>query len=326
MKLTKRRSLQIMGTAMLAWNLPALGAEDFPSRPIKVVVPFPPGGTTDVNGRAVAQGLAEKLKATVVVDNLAGAAGVTGSAQAKRAAADGYTLLLGNISTHSISPNLQPQIPYKPLADFDPIAHTGKLVNLLVVHPSLGIKSVKDLIAYAKANPGKLSYGSSGVGGTPHLSAELFKLRTGTDIVHIPYKGGGPMLSDLLGGHVHLAFGNLPELISHVDAGKLIALGVTSSTRWPRVPNIPTVQEQGVPDFDITSWMGLFAPKGLAAPVLEKITRAAVEMQKSPEYLAKLAEHGFVLEPMGGKAFVDFVAAQNKFWADFIRQSKIKPE
>ncbi|MBW6396413.1 tripartite tricarboxylate transporter substrate binding protein [Roseomonas sp. HJA6] len=312
-----------MASASVAWSRRGLAAGTFPDRPIRLVVPFPPGGTTDISGRVVSQLLGEQLKGTIVVENVSGAAGVLGSGQVARARPDGYTLVLGNISTHAIAAALQPNLPYKPLTDFEPIAHTGKLTNLLVVHPSLRVNSVQELIAYAKANPGKLSYGSSGSGGTPHLSAELFKLRTGTDMVHIPYRGSAPMLSDLLGGQIHLSFGNLPELLPHVADRRLIALGVTSSSRWPSVSDIPTIQEQGVPDFDISSWMGLFAPAGLPPEVRDRLVQAASDMQKSTAFGERLAQNGFMTECMVGDAFRQYVAAQNTFWSEFIRQANI---
>lgn len=326
MTMHRRAAIRALGLLPLAWTLPGKAADKYPAGPVRMIVPFPPGGTTDANGRIIAQALAQALGGNMVVENIAGAAGTIGTAQAKRAKPDGYTLLFGNISTQAISAGLYPDLPYDPLKDFAPIAHTGKLVNLLVVHPSLGVKSVPELIAYAKANPGKLSYGSSGIGGTPHLSAELFKQRTGTDMVHIPYKGGGPMLADLLGNQVQLSFANLPDLLPHVRAGKLIALGVTSRERWPSVPDIPSIQEQGVPDFDMTSWMGLFAPARVPAPIREQLVQATLDVQKKPEVIHRLSELGFVEEPMGGEAFSAYVAQQVKFWSTFVKTAGIKAE
>lgn len=312
----------ILGAAGLA----RAQASGYPARPIDLVVPFPPGGATDVNGRVIATAMGAQLGKPMVIENLSGASGVIGTTRVARAKPDGYTLVIGNISTHAIAPGFVPKLPYSPLRDFEPIAHTGKLVNLLVVHPSLPAHSVKELIAYAKANPGALSYGSAGAGGTPHLSAELFRLRTGTSMQHIPYRGGGPMLTDLLAGHVQLAFGNVPELMPHVQAGRLRALGVTSAQRWPGLEDVPTIQEQGVPDYEVLSWIGMFAPAGIPAPVKERLVQEALAAQRRPEVISALARNNFVLDPKGGEDFRKYVASQIAFWTAFLQQTGIKGE
>jgi len=328
MQLNRRKLIGgLIGASTLAANgLARAQASSYPTRQIDLVIPFPPGGATDVNGRVIGTAMGALLGKPLVTENLSGASGVIGTTRVARAKADGYTLVTGNISTHAIAVGFVPNLPYSPLRDFEPIAHTGKLVNLLVVHPSVPAQSVNELIAYAKANPSALSYGSAGAGGTPHLSAELFKLRTGTSMQHIPYRGGGPMLTDLLGGHVQLAFGNVPELMPHVQAGRLRALGVTSARRWPGMESVPTIQEQGVPDYEVLSWIGLFAPAGIPASVKDRLVTEALAAQRQPQVISALARDNFVLDPMGGDVFRKYVASQITFWTDFLRQTGIKED
>jgi tripartite-type tricarboxylate transporter receptor subunit TctC len=327
MNISRRSLIGAFTAAPVATVLPALSQAQagYPDRPVKVVVPFPPGGATDVDGRIFTAALGPALGGTLVIENLPGASGVTGTASVARSKPDGYTLMVGNISTHAIAAGLYEKLPYSPLKAFEPLAHTGKLVNVLVVHPSLNIKSVQELIAYAKKNPGKLSYGSAGIGGTPHLCGELFKLRTQTSMVHVPYKGGGPMLADLLGGHIDLAFANIPDLIPHIKEGKLVALGVTSKTRWPGF-ELPTIAEQGVADYDVTSWIGLFAPTGIPASVRSKLIGAAMDVQKSASLRNAMTQANIVLDPMGGDDFRSYVSSQLTFWSSFLKQTGIRAD
>lgn len=324
---TRRTLLKTMAALPLLPTMPSIARAEgaWPERPVKLVVAFPPGGATDVDARLFAAALGPALGGTLVIENLPGAGGVNGTTQVARAKPDGYTLEIGNIATHAVAGGLYDKLPYSPLKDFEPIAHTGKLVNVLVVHQSLGVKSVKDLIAYAKARPGKLNYGSAGAGGTPHLSAELFKLRTQTDILHVPYKGGGPMLIDLMGGQIDLAFANIPDLSPHLKDPRLVPLAVTSRTRWPGV-DLPSMEEAGVPDYDVTSWIGLFAPAGIPPAVKQKLVAASAEALKSASLRSSLAQANTAIEPLVGEDFRKYVQSQAAFWSDFLKKTGIRAD
>jgi tripartite-type tricarboxylate transporter receptor subunit TctC len=321
MNLPRRTLLKSMA-ALSAMPLATHAQAAWPERPVKLVVPFPPGGATDVDARLFAAALGPALGGTLVIENLPGAGGTNGTTQVARAKPDGYTLEVGNIATHAVATGLYDKLQYA-AKDFEPIAHTGKLVNVLVVHQSLGIKSVKDLIAYAKSKPGKLTYGSAGAGGTPHLSAELFKLRTQTDILHVPYKGGGPMLIDLMGGQIDLAFANIPDLSPHLKDPRLVPLAVTSRSRWPGV-DLPSIEEAGVPDYDVTSWIGLFAPAGIPAAVKQKLVAASAEALKSASLKSSLNQANTVIEPLVGEDFKKYVQSQSAFWSDFLKKTGIR--
>ncbi|HVE51098.1 MAG TPA: tripartite tricarboxylate transporter substrate-binding protein, partial [Casimicrobiaceae bacterium] len=235
----------------LVWLIAACAAtaQPYPSKPIRIVVPFPPGGAVDFYARVVQQPLSEALGQTVIIDNRAGASGMVGADHVAKSVADGYTLLLGNIASLAINAGIYPKMPYDPVKDFTPIMRTIDVNYVLVVHPSVPVNSVAELIAHAKANPGKLAYGSAGSGSLPHLATELFKAGTGTELVHVPYKGGGPMVTDLLGGTVHVVIGDQANLMPHVKNGKLRALAVASPRRSPNHPELPTIAEAGVPGF-----------------------------------------------------------------------------
>ncbi|GAA5233759.1 Bug family tripartite tricarboxylate transporter substrate binding protein [Verticiella sediminum] len=324
---TRRTALKVLaGAALTTLHVRPFAQTKYPARPVQFVVPFPAGGATDIIGRVVAQALSTELGQPFVVENKAGAAGMLGVGSVARAPADGYTLVLGNISTHAISPALQPSIPYDAATQFEPLGMTGRIANVLVVRPSLGVRSVAELIDHARTNPDKLSYGSSGAGGTPHMSAELFKLRTETRMAHIPYKGGGPMLTDLLGGHVDLAFGNMPEFLPHIREGSLVPLGVTSAQRSSDLPEVPTIAEAGVQDYEVTSWFGLFAPAGLPGAIRDQLAGAIAQSQRSEAVTRTFAERGVLVDPLVGADFADYVAAQRRFWADFIKQSGIQAD
>lgn len=324
----RRMALKTLAGAALAGLYPTAFAASggYPDRAVQFVVPFPAGGATDIIGRILAQALSTELGQSFVVENKAGAAGVLGVSQVARAAPDGYTIVLGNISTHAISPVLLPSIPYDSLTQFDALGLTGRIANVLAVRPTLGVRTVQELVDYARKNPDRLSYGSSGSGGTPHMSAELFKLRTGVRMTHIPYKGGAPMLNDLLGGHVDLAFGNMPEFLPHVREGRLIALGVTSAQRWPDLPDVPTLMEQGIADYDVTSWFGLFAPAGLPVPVRDRLSASIAKVQGTPEVASAFAQRGIMVDPLIGDDFSRYVASQREFWRALIQQADIKPD
>src|SRR2546428_479283 len=251
----------IAAAALLAASTLALG-QSWPAKPIKYIVPFAPGGTTDILGRMVAAGLAQALGQPVVVENKPGQAGSVGSAELARAAPDGYTLGGGTISSHAINASLYPKLPYDPIRDFAPITMLAMLPNMLIVHPSLNVSSVRELVELLKVNPNRFSFGSAGNGTSQHISGELFKIMTGTQMQHIPYKGSGPMIPDLIAGTIQLSFENITTAYPQVKGGKLKALAVTSAQRSFVAPDVPAMAEAGLPGYDIKSWQATFAPAG----------------------------------------------------------------
>src|SRR3989441_1111022 len=263
----------ILAAALLAVSTFAR-AQVWPAKPIRYIVPFAPGGTTDILGRMVAAGLAPALGQPVVVENKPGQAGSVGSAELARAAPDGYTLGGGTISSHAINVSLYPSLPYDPLKDFAPITMLATLPNMLIVHPSLNVGSVRELVALLKANPNKYSFGSAGNGTSQHISGELFKIMTGTQMQHIPYKGSGPMIPDLLAGTIQLSFENITTAYPQVKGGKLKALAVTSAQRSFVAPDVPAMAEAGLPGYDITSWQAMFAPAGTPGGIVARLHRS----------------------------------------------------
>ena len=249
----------------------AAAAQSFPTKPVTLVVPFPPGGGTDTGGRILAEQLGKRWGQTVVVENKGGAAGQIGADLVAKARPDGYTLLLGNIGTQAINPSLYKKMPYDPDKAFAPVSFVAELPLAMMVHPQVPAQNAKEFVALAKGQPGRLSYSSSGAGGAPHLAAEMFKQGTGTFIVHVPYRGGGPAVQDLIAGHVQLTFMTALEASGHIKAGKLRALAVTSDKRVPALPDVPTLAESALPGFNSISWLGLLAPAGTPNDIVEKI-------------------------------------------------------
>ena len=301
-------------------------AQAWPTKPIRLVVPFPPGGAVDFYARVVQQPLSEVLGQTVVIDNKAGASGMVGAEAVAKSPPDGYTLLLGNIASLAINVGIYPKMPYDPLKDFTPIVRTVDVNYVLVVHPSVPVKSVPELIAYAKANPGKLSYGSAGSGSLPHLGTELFKAQTGTDMVHVPYKGGGPMVTDLLGGSVQVVIGDQANLMPHVQSGKLRALAVATSKRSPNAPDLPTIAETGLAGFDATAWQGLVGPAGMPPDVVKRLNEAFNKVMAMPAVREKLVGGG--LDPVGGtpEQFGRFIASEIAKWTKIAKDVGAKAE
>jgi tripartite-type tricarboxylate transporter receptor subunit TctC len=295
-----KKTPRVLAAALLAVlvMLPGLaGAQAWPSRPIKYIVPFAPGGTTDILGRMVATGLANALGQPVVVENKPGQAGSLGAAELARAAPDGYTVGGGTISSHAINATLYSKLPYDPLKDFAPITMLATLPNLLVVHPSLGVNDVKELIALLKANPNKYSFGSAGNGTSQHISGELFKIMAGVQMQHIPYKGSGPMIPDLLGGTIAMSFENITTAYPPAAAGRLKALAVTSAKRSFVAPDVPTMAEAGLNGYDISSWQAMFAPAGVPREIVARLHAETAKILNSPENKKRLADVG--LEPGG---------------------------
>src|SRR4029453_1006317 len=253
-----------------------------PPKPVRVVVPFPAGGTTDILARAAAQKLSETWGQQAIVDNRPGAGGNIGAELVAKSAPDGYTLLMGTVGTHAINASLYPKMPYDHVKDFAPVILVAGVPNVLVVHPSLPVNSVQELIAYAKANPGKLNFASSGNGTSIHLSGELFKVMTGVQMTHVPYKGSAPALQDLIGGQVQLMFDNLPPSPPQIKAGKLRALGVTSAARAPALPDLPTIAESGLPGFEASSWFGVLVPAGTPPSIVTKLNAEIAKWLPAP--------------------------------------------
>jgi tripartite-type tricarboxylate transporter receptor subunit TctC len=276
---------------LLAFSLTAQ-AQAWPNKPLKYIVPFAPGGTTDILGRMVATGLANALGQPVVVENKPGQAGSIGAAECARAAPDGYTLCGGTISSHAINASLYARLPYDPLKDFAPITLLASLPNMLIVHPSLNVGSVKELVALLKANPNKYSFGSAGNGTSQHISGELFKIMTGTQMQHIPYKGSGPMIPDLLAGTIQLSFENITTAYPQVKGGKLKALAVTSAKRSFVAPEVPTMAEAGLAGYDISSWQAMYAPAGTPREMVGRLHAETSKILKAPENAKRLQELG----------------------------------
>jgi tripartite-type tricarboxylate transporter receptor subunit TctC len=316
------RVLCVAIAALAAANAVAQGA--YPNKPVRIVVPFPAGGTTDLLARSAAQKLSEAWSQQVIVDNRPGAAGNIGSELVAKSPGDGYTLLMGTVGTHAINASLYAKMPYDHVKDFVPVILVAGVPNVLVVHPSVPVNSVQELIAYAKANPGKLNFASSGNGTSIHLSGELFKTMTGVQMAHIPYKGSAPALTDLLGGQVQLMFDNLPSALPYIKAGKLRPLAVTSTTRAPALPDTPTVAESGVPGFEASSWFGLLAPAGTPRDVVIKINGEVAKWLDSPDAREKLAAQGANVASGSPEDFTKHIQAETAKWAKVVKDSGAK--
>lgn len=310
----------------LAWTTAAgaaasAGAVEFPSRPIRIIVPFTPGSGTDIVGRAVAQSLTESWRQSMVVDNRPGAGGTIAGETVAKANPDGYTLMLGNVSTLAIARSLYTRLTYDPLTDFAPITLITTSENVIVVHPSVPVDSVKSLIAYAKAKPRQLNYGSAGSGTTSHLGGAMFSAMAGVEMTHVPYKGSGPSLTDLLGGQLQLSFASVPTALAHIKAGRLRALAVTRLERSKTLPDLPTVHESGLTGFDISLWQGIVAPAGAPRAILTKLNAQIVANLKTPELKAKLAAQGLEVVGSTPGEFGAYIKAEADKWAKVVKAS-----
>ena len=299
---------------------PAL-AQDYPTRPIRMVVPFGPGTTTDIVARVIAEGLARPLGQSVIVENRAGAGGVIGSDLVAKSPADGYTIVMGTVGTHAINASLFKKLPYDPIRDFAPLAFAGYTPTLLVVAANSPLKSVKDLAAQAGRADGKVSFASAGNGTSGHLAGEMLKARVGGEMVHVPYKEGGLALTDVMGGQVQFMFYHPAAVLPHMRSGKLRALGASSAKRSAAAPEVPTLSEQGVPDFDLIAWFMMYAPAATPAPVLARLREASAQVMANPDVVAKLGSQGLELRSMKPDELSSFGRAEISKWADLVKRS-----
>lgn len=326
----RRFSFSLLFAALAAIALPSAAQSDvhkqLAAERFTIVSPFPPGGPVDTLARVLSDGLAKRYGQAAVVDNQVGAAGNIGMEKVKRAKGDGHTLLVIPAGNVTINPTLMPNFPFDMQKDFVPITMLAKAPNVLVASPASGIKSVKELVAQAKAKPGTLSYASPGVGSGLHLAGELFKQQAGIDLLHVPYKGTPPALNDVLGGSVPLMFSNLPATLPFIGNGKLIALGVTEAVRSPAAPDIPTLAEQGIQGVAVTSWYGLMAPRGTPAAVVDQLAKDAAEMLAQPEVRERLKAQGMTGAAMKPAEFATHIRDETAVWARIVKARNIVAE
>ena len=307
----------------------AQGAASYPNKPIRIVVPFTPGGTTDILARTIGQKLTEAWGQPVVIDNVPGAGGSIGSEKVAKSAPDGYTLMMGHIGTLAVTPSIYPKLPYDAVKSFTPVAWVANVPNVLVVHPSVPVKSVQELVAYARANPGKVNYGSGGNGSAAHIATEYFKLASGTFMVHVPYRGTAPAVNDAVAGQIQLLFTGAPAVLPMVRAGKLKALGVSSAKRLDSAPELPTVAETDpkmFKGFEADQWYGVVAPAGTPADIVAKLNATINASLSSPEMSTRLRSEGAIAMPSTPEAFGKQIAAELARWKPVVSRAGIKPE
>jgi tripartite-type tricarboxylate transporter receptor subunit TctC len=309
--------------AAVSWPLAPSLAQSYPVKPVRYVVAFAAGDSPDIVARLVADRMSRMWDQQMVVENRVGAGGTIAGAAVANAAPDGYTLFHCNIASSAIAAAVYPKLPYDPIRDFAMVSRIATTANALIVHPSLPAKSVPEFIAYAKVHPGKLSYGSPGVGTSPHLSMELFKTTTGVNVVHIAYKGAMPALADLMGGQIPVMLANLPALLPHIVSGKIRALAVTSATRSARLPAIPTMLESGVADYVVTSWYGMCAPAATPPPILDKLHADLMKTLQAADVQQRLADLVIEVAPTSRDEFTAFIRAEIARWAQVVKDSGI---
>lgn len=325
-KLDRRAALMTLATAALLPSLGQAQTPGYPSKPVKIIVPYTPGGTNDVIARVLAQKMQETWTQPVVVENKPGAAGNIGAAEVVRAAPDGHTLLLTNININSMNPALHEKMAFDPQKDLAPISLLGTSSMVLVVHPSVPAQNVEELLLLLRKQPGGMSYASSGKGSPQHMSAEMFKAMTKTHIVHIPYKGAAPAISDVVGGQVQMTLGVVNQLLPHIRSGRLRPLAVTSQKRLPSLPEVPTLNEAGVPGYESEIWLGLAAPAGTPAAIVENINQEVRRALSAPDVVAKLNGQGIDILVSTPEQMRKRAADDLKRWGDIIRTAGIKGE
>ena len=298
----------------------------YPSKPIHIVVPFTPGGSTDILARSIGQELTKAWGQPVIIDNIPGAGGSLGADRVAKAAPDGYTLLMGHIGTLAVNPSLYPALPYDPVKSFAPVAWVARVPNILVVHPAVQARSVKELVALAKAHPGQLNYGSGGNGSAANLATEYFKLQTGASIVHIPYRGTAPAVTDLMGGQIQMLFTGAPAVLGQVKNGQLRALAVSSPQRLAALPDLPTVAELGYKNFEADQWYGVVAPAGTPRDIVVKLNAQINQSLTAPELKARLTNEGAIATPTTPDAFGELIVREIARWKPVIRSGRVKAE
>lgn len=319
------KALSILAFVLTA--LASLSAQaEYPDRALTVIVPFPPGGASDMTARLLTKKLAERVGQSVVVDNRGGANGAIGAVALKQAKPDGYTFLVGSIGVFGINPALFKDLRYNPLEDFDLLSVAVRTPNVLVVNPAFPANTVAELVEYLKKNPDKVTFASSGTGSSDHLTAALFLQKTGTTGIHVPYKGGGPAISDLISGHANVSFQNLGAITQHVKSGKLKALGVTSAARAPALPDVPTMAEGGVKDLEVYSWQAAAAPKGLPVDVRKRLEAELIASATAPDIKAQFEAVGFEVVASNGEEFLKFLTGEIARWKNVIEAGKISAE
>jgi tripartite-type tricarboxylate transporter receptor subunit TctC len=301
-------------------------AQGFPSKPLRMVVGFPPGGGTDIVARVISAKLAEWYGQPVLVENRPGATGTIGADTVAKSPADGYTLLMGHVNSHGIAPNLFTKMPYDAIKDFSAVAYVGYVPNVLAVHPSVQAKNVKELIALAKSKPGGMNYASSGNGSTQHLAGEMFKQLTDTNIVHVPYKGSGDAIKDLLGGTVNMNFDTMPPVLPHIQGGRLRGLAISTPKRLALLPDVPTFEEEGIRGFDVTNWYGVMAPGGTPREVVSKLNADINKAMQAPDVRPRLEAVGTQLNEQSAPQFEAFMKAEVAKYAKLIKDANIKIE
>jgi tripartite-type tricarboxylate transporter receptor subunit TctC len=318
------RSVRLQAAALLVALSTAAAAQDYPVKPVRLIIPFPPGGSNDVVGRMIATHLGEHLGKQVIVDNRSGAGGVIGTEIGANAAPDGYTLAIISIA-HAVNPWLY-KLNYDPIKSFTPIAVLASGPNVLAINPALPVNSVKELVALAKQKPGELQYASAGVGSFQHLGGELFKLEAGVDMLHVPFKGGGPAMIDVMGGHTKLVFSSLVQTTPHIKSGKLKPLGTGGLKRNPVLPDVPTIAEAGVPGYEAVNWWGIVAPAGTPQAIIDKLHKDIAAVQASPEVQKQFSSEGAEIVQMSPAEFGTFMEREMKKWERVVKEGKIKAE
>ncbi|MPZ47269.1 MAG: tripartite tricarboxylate transporter substrate binding protein [Betaproteobacteria bacterium] len=308
---------------LAAAGVGSASGQEYPSKPIRFIIPYAVGGGTDILGRIVAQRLGERLGQQVLVDNRPGAGSILGSSILAQSNPDGYTMMTANIA-HGANPYLHKKLPYDTVRDFVPVTLMAVLPSVLAIHPSVPARSVKEFIAFARANPGKLSYGTAGVGSANHLTMELFKITTKTDIVHVAYKGGGPAMQDLLGGQVKSIFITVPPVLPQVKAGKLLALGISSAQRSSALPDVPTVIEAGVPGFEVYEWQGIVLPRGTPQEIVRRLNKEIVAVLALPEVRSRISGLGAIVVANSPEAFAEHIRKELALWQRVISTAGIR--
>ena len=298
----------------------------YPAKPIRLVVPFTPGGSTDILARAIGVELTKAWGQPVIIDNVPGAGGSIGADKVAKSAADGYTLLMGHIGTLAVNPSLYPALPYNPVKDFAPVAWVARVPNVLVVHPAVNARTVKDLVALAKARPGQLNYGSGGNGSAANLATEYFKRQTGASLLHIPYKGTAPAVTDLVGGQIQVLFTGAPAVLPFIKSGQLKALAVSSPKRLDALPDLPTVAEGGYKDFEADQWYGLVAPAGTPREVIMKLNAQINQSLNSPELKTRLASEGAIATPTTPEAYGQLIVREIARWKPVIQSGRVRAD